>query len=103
MQYQIISFDKKNGSIQVLFLNNNENVGIWNIDIPLNDDGNYITGEELEQRIMSQYPSWVIERNNKIFAGIPNEAEIEALVIPLPPPIQDEEVSQPKTVGTLDA
>jgi hypothetical protein len=98
MEYQITSFDEKTGSITVAYRHNGEIVGIWGIDVPIGEDGNYITGEELEQRIMSQYPSWVIERMERLKAGIPNANVIASLVVPLPA----EPVKQMENVGTQD-
>jgi hypothetical protein len=82
MEYQIISFNRETGSIEVLYRKNDKVLGIWNIDIPI-ENGNYISGAKLETRILAQYPSWVLERADQIAAGIANEAEIAALVVPL--------------------
>lgn len=82
MEYQIISFNRETGSIEVLYRLDNEVLGIWNIDIPI-ENGNYITGAKLEEKIVSQYPSWVVERSKAIQRGILNADEIASLVVPI--------------------
>lgn len=77
--YKIIQFDKTNGSIAVEFAPDMAPVFV---DIPIKEDGTYITGEELDTYVQGFIPSWFLERKAKIEAGIPNEAEIEALVVP---------------------
>jgi hypothetical protein len=98
MDYQIISFDQQQGSIQVLFKNGIEDVGIWNVDIPINDQRMFITGDELNNHIMSMYPSWVIERMEKLKAGVVNSSDIQALVVPLSEPqmpvLEDQPIAQ---------
>jgi hypothetical protein len=96
--YQIISFNQETGSIEVCYRLDNEIVGIYNIDLDITEDNKFITGTELEDRIMSQYPSWVVERATKLKSGISNSAEIAAMVIPLPVPTPDTE--QPISTGT---
>jgi hypothetical protein len=77
--YKIIHFDEVSGSIVVKY---DENMSPINIDVPLNDEGKYVVGEELDSYIRGFIPVWHIERINKIAAGIPNTAEISALVQP---------------------
>lgn len=106
LNYQIIAFDPVLGSIQVLYKNGEEYLATYNVDIPLTDDGLYITGEKLNSYLMSLFPTSVMLRIEQLDAGIPNSDEIEALVDPLPPildltPPVDE--IQPKTTGTQPA
>lgn len=75
--YKVTKFNKISGSLTVVF---DEKMAPLNIDIPLNDDGNYIMGDELDLYIKGFIPTWHLERINKISAGIPNESDIEALV-----------------------
>lgn len=78
--YKIIGFDKTTGVISIQF---DEKMAPLSIDIPLNEQGLYITGDELDQYIKGFIPTWHLERVSKIAAGIPNAPEIEALVTPL--------------------
>lgn len=75
--YKIVGFDKSSGVITVSFDNNMAPLGI---DVPLNEQGLYITGTELDTYIQGFIPTWHLERINKIAAGIPNETQIAALV-----------------------
>jgi hypothetical protein len=96
MEYIIRSFDKVNGSIVVEY-----KTFMINIDLPI-QNGAYPINDELHQYIDSFLPKEFIARKDIIAAGIQNEAEIEALVVPLPVP---EPVinSQPTTTGTQTA
>jgi hypothetical protein len=58
-------------------------------DIPIKDDRTYPTGAELDELIKSVIPVWHFERKDKIAAGVLNEAEIDALVVPYPEPEPD--------------
>jgi len=75
--YKVIGFNKASGSITISFA---ENMAPISVDIPLNEMGVYITGDELDSYIQGFIPTWHLERVNKITAGIPNESDIEALV-----------------------
>ena len=106
LNYQIISFNKKFGSIEVLFKNNEEPIATFNVDLQINDDGLFMAGEELDAYIRAMYPQHLLDRQNKLMAGIANESVIEALVIPLPPPpeyVPPVNEVQPATTGTQDA
>jgi hypothetical protein len=77
MNYKIISFDRDSGSIVIKFA---ENMAPINIDLPLNEDGLYITGEALNEYVKGFIPTWHLERLSRIQAGIANADDIEALV-----------------------
>jgi hypothetical protein len=79
--YQIIGFDKATGSIKISF---DEKMAPIAIDVPLNEQGVYITGAELDAYIQGFIPTWHLDRINQIAAGIANEVDIESLVQPLP-------------------
>ena len=79
--YKIIGFDKTSGVLTISFADNMAPIGI---DVPLDDAGLYITGQELDTYVQGFIPTWHLERINKISAGIANESEIEALVEVLP-------------------
>jgi hypothetical protein len=75
--YKILSFDKYTGSLVVQFA---ENMTPINIDVPLNNDNLFITGQELDQYIQGFIPTWHMERLEKLKSGITNANEIENLV-----------------------
>lgn len=77
MQYIIRSFNEANGQITV------EYEGKWTyaIDLPV-EDGLFPTGEKLEQLIQSFAPTWLIEREQVLAAGLANASEVHALVQP---------------------
>jgi hypothetical protein len=102
-KYQIIEFYEPTGSIVVQFKNEEEVLGIFNVDLPFTDDGLYIHGAELETYIMSMYPHSILERRERLSAGVANSADIAALVVPLPPPpLFDPEITIPITVVDSD-
>lgn len=77
--YKIIDFNKAQGSVIVRFA---DNMAPLNIDVPLTENGTYITGAELDEYIKGFIPTWHLDRINQIAAGVSNEAQIEALVQP---------------------
>jgi len=78
MTYKIVGFNETSGSLLVKFA---ENMQAFGIDVPLNAEGLYITGQELEQYIEGFAPTDFINRNSQIAAGIANVADIRALVV----------------------
>jgi hypothetical protein len=78
MTYKIVGFNETSGSLLVKFA---ENMQAFGIDVPLNAEGLYITGQELEQYIEGFAPTDFINRNSQIAAGIANVADIQALVV----------------------
>lgn len=78
--YKIISFDKSSGAIAVSF---DDKMAPISIDVPLDENGLYITGDELDTYIQGFIPTWHLDRVNRIAAGVPNESDIEALVTPV--------------------
>jgi hypothetical protein len=83
INYQIYSFNKDLGSISVQYKNGEQVVATYNVDIPLTDAGLFITGEELNSYLLAMYPQHVIDRQNKLTAGVANVADIESLIVPL--------------------
>jgi hypothetical protein len=77
--YKIVSFDKNAGSLIVKFA---EDMAPLNVDVPLDTNNLFITGQELEQYIQGFIPTWHIERLEKLKNGIANASEIESLVSP---------------------
>jgi hypothetical protein len=78
MAYKIVGFNETSGSFSVKFA---ENMQPFAIDVPLNAEGLYITGQELEQYIEGFAPTDFINRNSQIAAGIANASDIRALVV----------------------
>lgn len=105
LNYQIVSFNKELGSIEVLFKDGEEQLAIFNVDLPITDEGLFIAGEELDAYLRAMYPQHIIDRHRKLAAGIANIADIEALVVPLPVPeiVPIVAEDQPQTIGTQDA
>ena len=78
MTYKIVGFNEISGSLLVKFA---ENMQPFAIDAPINAEGLYITGQELEQYIEGFAPTDFINRNSQIAAGIANAADIHSLVV----------------------
>jgi hypothetical protein len=78
MTYKIVGFNETSGSLLVKFA---ENMQAFAIDVPLNAEGLYITGQELEQHIEGFAPTDFINRNSQIAVGIANASDIRALVV----------------------
>jgi hypothetical protein len=103
--YKILSFDKNSGSLTVKFA---ENMAPFNIDVPLDANNLFITGEELEQYIQGFIPTWHLERLEKLKNGIANVSEIESLVsteevaLPSIPEMSDEEKANLKMWKQLE-
>jgi hypothetical protein len=83
ISYQIYNFDKNLGSISVLFKFNDNFIASYNVDLPLTENGLFISGQELNNYLLGMFPQHIIDRKNKLELGISNSAEIESLVIPL--------------------
>jgi hypothetical protein len=77
MTYRIVGFNEASGGLLVKFA---ENMEPFSIDVPLNAEGLYITGQELEQYIEGFAPTEFINRFSQIAAGIANASDIQALV-----------------------
>lgn len=83
MDYKIVNFNEAEGRIDVFYSDKFEPLFI---DVPLNNEGLFITGQELDDYIKGFIPTWHLERLEKLKAGIPNSQEITALVEALPTP-----------------
>jgi len=83
ISYQITSFNPSFGNISVLFKKDDVVIASYNVDVPLTDAGLFITGEELNNYLLRMFPQHVIDRKNKLEAGIPNAADIASLVVPI--------------------
>lgn len=88
VSYQIISFNPAIGQIQVQFKDNDVVVCTYSVDIPLDENKQYITGAELDNLLLGMFPYASLERVKTLEQGIANQADIEAMVVPLPlPPV----------------
>lgn len=76
MKYQITNFDESMGQIIVDFGNNMR----FAIDLPVDDLNKYPEGKELESLILSHYPTWHVERIEKLSSGITNVQYIKDLL-----------------------
>ena len=83
ISYQITSFNPSFGNISVLFKKDDVVIASYNVDVPLTYAGLFITGEELNNYLLRMFPQHVIDRKNKLEAGIPNAADIASLVVPI--------------------
>lgn len=74
--YKILEFNKNSGQLVIEFA-----VGMapLTIDVPLKD-GLFITGTELEEYIQGFIPTWHLERQTQLNAGVPNATVLEQLV-----------------------
>ena len=85
MNYTIRAFDKAQGCLIVDY----EGIGLKTVPVPLTYMGLYITGDLLRKHIETFIPAEVLERQQRLAAGITNVSEIQALVTPV------EESSEP--------
>jgi hypothetical protein len=82
MTYKIKQFNEVTGQLTIEF---DPTVSPFSVDVPLNQAGLYITGEELDAYIRGFAPTDFINRGKQIAAGITNSAELKALETePLP-------------------
>lgn len=80
MTYQIIEFIESTGQV-ILHV---DGFPSFAVDLPIDENGNVPTGDELNQYLNGFIPVWQIERNQKLISGITNASEIHKLVTPLP-------------------
>jgi hypothetical protein len=94
--YKIIGYN--NGSIIVQYSKGDNVLATYNYDVPLTEDGLFITGEELDRNLTAMMPTAWADRLDALEQGVPNEAEIKALV----QVTVEEPISQPESVGLQD-
>lgn len=96
MDYTIRGFNKHLGTIEVAYaaLGGTEHT---QVPVPLDDQGLYIIGSELDSYIQSYATQGELQRRIAIRAGIVNESEIDQLVEPIPQP---ENLVAPWTLNT---
>ena len=76
MNYHIRAFNKVLGHLYVEF----ERFGNKAINVPINENGLYITGTELDEYIKNFIPESEVKRRAALEAGIPNWEDIQSLV-----------------------
>ena len=81
IDYKIIRFNPQFGSILVEFFFEEEFVERFNFDIPLDDDGLFIVGDQLHLMLLGFFPFAHLQRRKLLKAGIPNADVIQSLVV----------------------
>jgi hypothetical protein len=74
--YKVLEFNKNSGQLIVEFATGLTPLAI---DIPIKD-GLFIEGNELDEYVQGFIPTWHLERQAQLNAGIPNASAIEQLV-----------------------
>jgi hypothetical protein len=87
MDYKIIRAHEEIGQIEVAYLNGSDVVGIYAIDVPV-ENGAFIVGQQLEDLIQLQAPVWLTQRQSNV-AAASNFHQIQSLVEELPAPLRD--------------
>lgn len=104
MSYVIRSFDESFGQITVEYNGVN-----FSIDLPIDENNNYPTGDKLTEIIDNAAPKWHTARKEKIAAGVNNSDVIKAMVVPVvvPEPTPEEvaakeaQIALQSVVGSL--
>ena len=96
--YKIRSFDEINAQIMITVEGYHSPISI---DLPLDDNNNVPTGDDLHLYINGLIPYSWIERSEKLKNPIPNAKIIQDMVESLPPKpiIQNQNIIQPTIYG----
>ena len=86
ISYQIIAFNDAIGQAQVQFKNNDIPFVVYSVDIPLDENNLFITGDTLDLFLLGMFPAAVLERQQALKNSIANASDIHALMVPLPTP-----------------
>jgi len=90
MVQRIISFDEATCQVVVYV----EGLAPYAVDLPINEDGSTLEGDDLEQYLRGFYPSQYFDRKEKLKNGIKNAESVRAKVRPLPPTeLSDEQLA----------
>jgi hypothetical protein len=77
MNFTIKWFDEDTGQIGVVF-EGYENAPPIPIAVPLDNTGKYLEGIALNNYVINFFPSWHVDKMNKIKRGIPNADSLKA-------------------------
>lgn len=78
-EYTITGFDELTGQIHISVVSGNDSIKFV-VDVPLNENNLYISGDELDSYIKGFIPTDFISRKEVISGGIANSEDIKALV-----------------------
>ena len=85
MAVKIISFDSVNGSVEIKW---EDGMPPLNVELPINENGEYIVGGELDVYLNGFVPAVDTARKQALSNGVPNASVIEAMVQPEVAPIE---------------
>jgi hypothetical protein len=74
--YKVLSFNEINGQLTIEFA---KELAPLTVDVPI-ENGLYIAGEALDTYVQGFIPTWFIERQAQINAGVANAEVLKALV-----------------------
>jgi hypothetical protein len=74
--YKVLSFNETTGQLTIEFA---KELAPLTVDVPI-ENGLYIAGEALDNYVQGFIPTWFIERQTQINAGISNVEVLKALV-----------------------
>jgi hypothetical protein len=97
MNYKIINFLASEGKIEVEY---DANQAPLFIDVPLNENGLFITGQELDTFIQGFIPVWHLERLEKLKNGVDNANDILSLVQQVDKPVIEQSSTNVVTNST---
>lgn len=80
MQYRITSADLEIGQITVTYFNESGDIATYAIDVHIQPNGAYVTGEALNLEIMARAPTWLVARKEAA-ATATGFAAIQAAVV----------------------
>lgn len=80
MNQRIIGFDELACQVVVHV----DGVSPYAVDLPINEDGSTLEGEELLRYLRGFYPSQYFERKERLKNGVKNAQAVRALVNPFP-------------------
>ena len=108
LSYKIRTFDTAGGSILISVHNaGGTEVGAVNIDLPMDADGLYLVGTELDDYIKGFIPDSHFERLETVGSGVSNASAITALLDPYPeveaPTDQEIEDQAEATIAAIDS
>lgn len=74
--YKVLSFNENTGQLVIEFA---QGMAPLSVDVPI-ENGLYITGEALDNYVKGFIPTWHLERQAQINAGVANADTLKALV-----------------------